>query len=404
MTRRIGSRLPGRSAGVILALLTCSTSPLLAQTTDDPAAFTLTPRGYVQFELWAFPGWDVVAGQGRVSQDNVQVRRARLGIDGAWRRMTFEFSIDPQDIDGAFVKDAYAQMRFTPQARLRVGQFKVPGSRDYDPSARNMDLIERTPITNTLAVGRDVGVRFDGRLARWSYEVGVFAGDGMNRDDRSGVMVAGRTVVDLPHDLELGASVSRARTTANDSAPANGPAFESTSGYRFADGVYVQGARLRLGADMQWSPGPWRFVAEALRLRDERLEQGLDFEDLPAVIGTGFSATVVRRLRRRQNRSGSLLVNALLRRPLDLALRYDYIALDDAGGASGTDSVRPRATDIRARASHGLTVGSTWAASTWMKVLGNVGVEQFTEQRSAPIAGRSGAYLTLGARLQVEWQ
>ncbi len=404
MTRPLGGLPSACVSAVVATVLTLAATPLLAQTTDDPGAFTLSPRGYVQFELWAFPGWDVVAGQGRVSQDNVQVRRTRLTLDGTWRRMTFEFSIDPQDIDGALVKDAYAQMRFTRQARLRVGQFKVPGSRDYDPSARNMDLIERTPITNTLAVGRDIGVRLDGRMARLSYDVGVFAGDGVNRDDRAGLMVAARTVVDLPHDLELGASISRARTRARDTDPANGPAFESTSGYRFADGVYVQGARLRLGADMEWSPGQWRFVAEALRLRDERLEQGLDYEDLPPAIGTGFSATVVRRLRRRQDRSGSMLINAVLRRPLDLALRYDYIALDDGGDTSGADSVRPRATDIRARASHGLTLGSTWSASTWMKVLGNVGVEQFTEQRSAPVTGRTGAYLTLGARLQVEWQ
>lgn len=393
-----------RSAAILVVLLAGVATPLLAQTTQDDGRLTLSPRGYVQFELWAFPGWGVVAGQGRVSQDNLQVRRARLGLDGSWRRLTFELSIDPQDIDGAFVKDAYAQMRFSPQARLRVGQFKVPGSRDYDPSARNMDLIERTPITNTLAVGRDMGVRLDGRLARLSYDVGVFAGDGVNRDDRSGVMVAARTVVDLPHDLEVGASISRARTRATDSDSANGPAFESTSGYRFADGVYVQGARLRVGADMEWSPGRWRFVAEALRLHDQRLEQGLDYEDLPAAVGTGFSATVVRRLRRRQDRSGNMVVNAVLRRPLDIAMRYDYIGFDDTDGASGADSVRPRATDIRARAAHGLTLGSTWSASTWMKILGNIGVEQFTEQRSAPVTGRRGTYLTLAARLQVEWQ
>jgi hypothetical protein len=38
-----------------------------------------------------------------------------------------------------------------------------------------------------------------------------------------------------------------------------------------------------------------------------------------------------------------------------------------------------------------------------MRVLGEVGLEQYSERRSAREAGRPGTYLTLGARLQLEW-
>jgi len=238
-------------------------------------------------------------------------------------------------------------------------------------------------------------------VARVSYDVGMFAGDGVGRDDRAGFATAGRVNLDLPHGLEIGGAMSGARTRAHDSDPANGPAISSSSGYRFADGVYVQGLRLRLGADLQWTPGRWRIVAEGLRLHDDRHEQGLDHEDLPAAIGTGFSTTIVRRLRTRQDRAGNPLANAVLRRPLDVAFRYDYISFDDTG-ASGIDSVRPRATNIRARASHGLTLGSTWSVGPWMRVLGNIGVEHYSDARSAPEPGRSGPYLTLGARLQLQ--
>jgi len=370
----------------------------------QPADFTLAPRGYVQFDLRSYPDWDVVGGQGRVSRPGVEVRRARLAVDGTYKRIGFELSIDPQDVDGTFVKDAYAQLRFSPALRIRAGQFKVPGTRDYDQSARNMDFLERMPLTLTLGVGRDVGVRADGRIGRLIYEGGLFGGDGVRRNDRSGLTGATRVALDLPNGLEVGTSLSLARTRADDDAAANGPSFYGTTGYRFADGVYVQGRRTRVGADIQWTPGRWTLAAEYLRLHDERLEQGLDFEDLPAAVGTGFSATVVRRLRTRRDAAGNRFLNAVLRRPVDVALRYDFTGLDDAAGVTAADSVRPRATDIRARGAHAVTLGSTWAASTWMKVLANLSVERFTDARSAPVAGRAGPYVTLGTRLQVEWQ
>lgn len=397
-----GKRRLSCVGGLLAAVIWVAAAPTQAQTTPNGDNFTLAPTGYLQLDFRAFPGWDVTPGEGRMARDTVELRRARLGLDGTWRRIGFEFSVDPQDVDGTFVKDAYGQIRFSPRFRIRAGQFKVPGTRDYATSARDLDLLERTPFTNSLAVGRDIGARVDGRVARLSYDVGMFAGDGVGRDDRAGLITAGRVNLDLPHGLEVGGSVSSARTRAHDSEPANGPATSSTSGYRFADGVYVQGLRLRLGADMQWTPGRWRLVAEALRLRDAREEQGLDHEDLPAAIGTGFSATVVRRLRTRRDPAGAPLANALLRRPLDIAVRYDYISIDDVNGASGVDSVRPRATNIRARASHGLTLGSTWSVGPWMRVLGNAGLEHYSDARSAPEPGRNGVYWTFGARLQLE--
>ncbi|MEQ1758820.1 MAG: porin [Vicinamibacterales bacterium] len=374
-----------------------------AQVTQTGDAFTLAAAGYLQFDLRAFPGWDVTPGEGRVSRDTVEVRRARIGVEGRWRRASFEVSLDAQDTDGKFVKDAYLQLRLSPRLQMRAGQFKVPGTRDYDGSARNLELLERTPLTTSLGVGRDIGARIDARLGRVRYDIGLFAGDGVGRDDRAGITLAGRVVIDLPSSLELGGSVSRAKTKSTDTDPANGSSFLSTSGYRFADGVYVQGMRLRTGVDLEWAPGRWRLIAEALRLHDDRREQGLDREDLPAALGTGFSLTVVRRLRTRRDASGNSVVNALLRRPVDLAARYDYLSVDDVNGATVLDSVRPRAIDIRARATHALTLGSTWSANRWLKVLGNASLEHFTDARSAPEANRTGAYLTLGARLQVEW-
>jgi phosphate-selective porin len=388
------------------ALLLCVTAPAAAQqeqAEQAPANFALAPRGYFQLDLRAFPGWDIVPGEGRSNRPGIELRRVRLGVDGNVKRVGFEVSIDPQDVDGVFVKDAYAQIRFSRALRLRAGQFKAPGTRDYDQSARNMDFLERQPLTLGLGVGRDLGVRADGRVWRLQYQAGAFAGDGAGRDDRSGLTGAGRVALQWSSDLEVGGSVSLGRTHADDTAPPNGPDLRSTTGFRFANGVYVQGRRVRLGTDLEWTPSRWTVTAEFLRLQDERAGQGLDLEDLPDAIGTGFSASLVRRLRTRQDATGPWLVNALLRRPLDAAIRYDYIGFDDAGVDTAADSVRPRATDIRQRGAHAVTVGSTWAITPRVRLMGNVAVEHFSDARSAPEPGRAGPYPSVATRLQFEW-
>jgi hypothetical protein len=370
------------------ALLLSALVPAFAQE-PAPAAGTLTvaPTGYIQFDMRAFPGWDATPGTGRLNRATAEIRRASVGVEASWRRLSFEVSVDPRDDDGIFVKDAYAQFRVHRALRIRVGQFKIPGTREYDGSARRLDFLERSPLTESLAVRRDIGARADGRRGPIEYEFGLFAGDGVGRDERAGLTVAGRLAWQLSRDLQIGASVSDGRTEAVESDDPNGLQGRSPSGYRFLDGVYVQGQRVRVGGDVEWSPGPWRFVGEALQVRDERLEQGLDYEHLPSVIGTGASLSARRRFTAR----------------LEGALRYDYLGFDDTGDGSLAESVRPRAANLRARASHALTVGSTWEANRWTRILGNVGLEQYSEQRSAPEAGRSGAYPTLGLRLQLEW-
>lgn len=371
----------------VAVVVLCGAIPAGAQQQATDSTFELTPTGYLQLDFRGFPDWDIAPGVGRLSRDTFEVRRLRAGLDGRWKRVTFEFSVDPLDDDGVFVKDAYAQIRLSPLFRVRAGQFKAPGTRDYAVSARALDFLERAPLT-ALGVGRDLGVRIDGGRGWFRYDAGVFAGDGVGRDDRSGLLVASRIVAEAGNDLELGFSISQALTESEDRDPENGPDFRATSGFRFADGVYVNGTRLRIGADVEWSPGPWRFTAEALRLRDGRDEQGLDLEDLPAATGTGVSFSVIRDLRRR----------------LDAGVRYDFVGIDDAGSGSGSDSVRPRATNIRARAAHTVTLGSSWRLHDLVRLLGNAGLERYTDTRSAPEAGRAGNYYTLGARLQLEWR
>ena len=363
----------------------------------DSRPFELAPRAYIQLDWRGYPDWPVAPGTGRLEYATFAVRRLRGGVDGHWRRINFEVTLDPQDVDGTLVKDAYAQVRVTPSLRLRAGQFKVPGGREYQTSARNLDFLERSALASTLAAGRDIGVMASGDITKdFEYEAGVFAGDGHGRSARADLTSAARIGWSRFDAFELGGSLSVGRTSSSEADPANGLEGRTASGYRFFERVYVHGVRLRLGADARWQAGPWRVTGEVLRTRDERSEQGVEFEDLPAVAGVGWSVAVTRQFGRRAGPARARW------RESDVGLRLDATTFDDEGPMTASDSVRPRATDIRRKAAQTLTASVSWAPMRWARVIANVAAERYDEPRSAPEAGRRAPYWTAGTRLQVE--
>jgi hypothetical protein len=255
--------------------------------------------------------------------------------------------------------------------------------------------MERSALAQFAAPGRDLGAMVRGGVGRIEYQTGVFAGDGRGRGSRADLTSASRVVWNPPGDLEFGGSFSVGRTNAVDADPANGIDGRTTTGYRFFERVYVDGVRVRLGGDVEWSPGPWRVTAEGLRVADSRDGQGLEFEDLPGVRALGYSVSVVRQFRRRGG-------GRPLFRAVDLGLRLDSLELDDSGPDTGRSSTRLRASDIRARGVRSLAATASWQPGRWTRVLVNGGVDSFTDARSAPEAGRKGSYWSAGARLQIE--
>jgi hypothetical protein len=362
-----------------------------------PRAFEIAPRAYVQLDWRGYPDWTVAPGTGRLEFDTFEVRRLRAGIDGRFRRVAFEVTIDPEDFDGTIVKDAYAQLRITRVFRVRAGQFKLPGSREYHISARNVDFLERSALASSLAAGRDIGVMLTGEIGTdLEYQAGVFAGDGNGRAARAGRTAAGGVNWDLAGGFEIGGSASWGDTSSVDSDPANGLEGRTASGYRFFERVYVQGHRVRLGGDAQFERGPWRLTGEVMRTRDGRARQGLELEDLPPVLGVGWSVAVTRQFGRNQGTARSRI------REWNVGLRLDGLSFDDEGQATSTDSVRPRATDVRRKAAQTLTASMSWGPVRWVRLITDAAIERYDEARSAPEAGRRGPYWALGSRLQLE--
>ena len=353
-----------------------------------PGAFEWTPTALVQIDLRGFPDWDLEADDTRLRRENFEVRRVRAGVDGSWRALRFELSVDPVEWNEPPIQDAWVEWRLAKPVRLRGGQFKLPGGREYGTSSRRLGFLERSPLSESLAAGRDTGTQVDLRFGeRWHAEAGAFLGDGRGREHRSGVTFASRVQWRPLTRLEVAGygTVGHMSGVPETSDPtgANGRA---TSSYRFFDRMYVEGRRTRLGADVQWRQGDWRATTEVLRLTDEREGQGADGGTLPPLRGVGVTAAL------RWQRSGPMA-----------GVRYDRIAFDDTGPDTGLPSVRPRAQDVRMRGSEAITVSGGWRVLRILRVIGEAAVERYLEPFSAPSFDRQGPYVTLGVRLQVEW-
>ena len=90
--------------------------------------------------------------------------------------------------EGVSLKDAYIDLTFMPELRLRTGQFTVPFSLEELTSDNFIDFIERSMV-NALAPTRDRGAKIYGDLGLMdgivSYHLGGFNGSGEDTSDNN---------------------------------------------------------------------------------------------------------------------------------------------------------------------------------------------------------------------------
>jgi phosphate-selective porin OprO and OprP len=370
--------------------------------------FHIGLAGYVQGDGRSFRNWGN-RDEADLRNETTELRRIRLGFEGEWKRLRFEFDVDPHDT-GDRLKNAYLELSASKRLRLRAGHFKVPVSREFLTSAAKTDFIERTMLGDHVGPGRDWGVMLHGDATKsLTYQVGVFAGDGSASVNRAETTVVGRLVVSPLTGLEIGGSASRADVRADAEAgdvelQPRGIVGDSPSGFRFYSRHFVDGRRLRLGVDAAYLRGPVAFKAELLQGREKRKGQGSVFDDLPEEVATGWAV------------SGTWLVTGDKKRttirpkhPLfggagavEVGVRYESLRFDDDGPDTGFEGAGNRARNIRPVADRVLTAGFSWWPITYVRFMGNVLVERYQDALLAPEPGRRGNYVTLLGRVQFQ--
>ena len=241
MPRRL--RRGGTTFLCLVALIGLHARPARGQQADAPReanrAFEIAPRGYIQLDWRGFPEWTVTPGTGRLTYDTVEVRRARVGVDGRVRRVSFEVTLDPQDEDdGTILKMPTHKCVSTERSvfasdssrsREDVNTRRLP---DHSISWNE----QRCPHPSHPAVIS--AAMLTGEIGRTlDYQAGLFAGDGRGRGSRAGRTSAGRVTWTIVRDLELAGTFSEGSTRAVDAEPANGLAGRAPSGYRFFERV-----------------------------------------------------------------------------------------------------------------------------------------------------------------------
>jgi hypothetical protein len=131
----------------------------------------------------------------RPTELSFQIRRARLqflgNFFGKHNKLKFELAIAPRDIgldrgDGTISRspllDWYFEFDRFKSATLRIGQSKIPFSRQRVISSGNLQLVDRSIANREFTLDRDVGVELRSKdflgLGWLRYYAGIYTGEG----------------------------------------------------------------------------------------------------------------------------------------------------------------------------------------------------------------------------------
>jgi len=343
------------------------------------------------------------------SEGLFDLRRARVGVEGEFLKH-FEYEVERELEKVAFPwRDVFVNFRYFRDFQIQGGKFKIPFSMDQLTGPTNLDFIYRSRIGAQLAPARDTGVMLHGRFFQrgLNYQAGLFRHDGENGGGGGRTLAARLTGTPLRlspaprllRDLELGGAFTFSRVPEGRSAVRG----ETISRRNFFDGVYVHGPRLRLGAEMRWTPGPFSLKGEYIRVSEERRGQGIFGDDLPGVISRGWYLSGSWALTGEKKAGGLEPRKNFLQGggsgAVELAARYEHAGF--SGQPHSDPPLRhPRAANVLGNSDRLWTFGVNWHLNRYAKIQFNGIREKILDTQRSPLPGREIFWSAL-CRLQV---
>jgi phosphate-selective porin len=334
-----------------------------------------------------------------IGEDTYDFRARRAGVNGEIGDHV-EFQIE-RDInhDGRW-RDVFVNWRTYRQAEVAAGRFKVPFGREQNQSITEVDFAYRALVSTTIPPARDNGVMVHGRFFRraFTYEVGVFEGDGENgrleeaqfqRPDTKleglGHSVAGR-VSGLPlravskafETLRVGGAYGTVEV------PEGLNSFRGSTAWgtdEFFEPVYVKGRRHRYGLELLYTPGPFGFAAEWMQAREQRLGQGLGDIDLSDVLTTGWYANATWLVTGEKKENFDHPRHPLFTEgigAIEVGVRIEKLGFESADNVGPAFS-NPRAENILQNSDTVFTVGVNWWPTRWTRLVLNGIHESFAD-------------------------
>ena len=190
-----------------------------------------------------------------------EATNARISIRGSWEsgfyyRLFFNLVREPN------ILDAFIGYKFADELQVAFGVMKPQQTLDFIPDPGSMDFIRRTQITRLLVQSREIGVSAIGDLGNFSYFVGLYNGNGLERRNNNnkfyGIGRAQYRILKKGDDkLEIAISGS------------NGNSAGAQSGN---SGPMLRGQRSIAGADLRLEWSNWIFATEYLIGRLETVD------------------------------------------------------------------------------------------------------------------------------------
>jgi phosphate-selective porin OprO/OprP len=231
------------------------------------AKYQLKIRGYTQLDSrWFSKSQDVTL------PDSFYFRRVRPIFEGTLANFV-DFRIMPDLANSTLVlQDAFANLRFSPEAQLQFGKFKSPFGLERLESATAMWFVERA-LPTLLGPNRDLGVMFQGNAREnlIQYQVAFLNGNNDTATTDSDVgddkdFVA-RLFVHPFQETNLGPlqglGVGIATTYGRpQGAPATIKSITGQTLFQFQTGTTLQSERSRWSPQAYWYWGPFALLGE----------------------------------------------------------------------------------------------------------------------------------------------
>jgi phosphate-selective porin len=207
MMEKTEKKLLAMTALTLLAALFMAVPAPAEEGKDSPlvtAAKSLKLSGYAQFLA---VDWDK-------DVDSFSLRRARLTLTGdIVKNLRFKITVD--FVKSPALLDALVEFEPSKAIGLRFGQFLVPFSLESVTPTRDLDMVNRAAVVDTLvpgrdngSSGRDIGAALYGSFSILDYTLGLFNGSGINKADTdSHKDLAGRIVLHPFKALSVGGSL-----------------------------------------------------------------------------------------------------------------------------------------------------------------------------------------------------
>lgn len=214
------------------------------------------------------------------------IRRARLAARAKWYRYYSAFVEVDFGQGNVFLNDGFLDISYRPDFKLRFGQFKQPFSMEELHSDNWIWTVERSLI-GRLDPSRDIGAMVYGNVGQGMlyYFLSVYNGNGRGKSDdlEESKDVAARLIVaplratgkSWLRDLYLGGAVTYGNQKSTVANWWGGGKLTTATGNAWIQvdpEARQDGYRLRYGAELFWSVGPFAIMAELMQVSFNGME------------------------------------------------------------------------------------------------------------------------------------